>query len=97
MKIKAHALVTSPIDFINHQDPSTIQMWSTNMSEYVEGSVNLGEIEIDFGDVDVQLIVNAAVARLDEAEEKTIAELNVKLERIKAERQNLLAITYQGE
>ena len=98
MKIKAHALVTNPVDFINGDNKASyIQVSSVDMSEYYVGSVNLGEIEIDLGNVDQEALYKSALEHIDQAEKKTREEFEAKLLTLKEARQNLLAITYEGE
>ncbi len=98
MKIKAHALITNPVDFINSEHKASyVEVYSTDMSEYFTGSVSLGEIEINLGDIDQETLYKSALEHIDQAEKKTREEFEAKLLTLKETRQNLLAITYEGD
>ncbi len=95
MKIKAHVLITNPVDFINHQQPNSISLYYSDMSCVFKGSVSLGERYIDLGDVDMEIMYQKALESLDSAETKLRADYQVAIDKIQTEKQNLLSITHQ--
>jgi hypothetical protein len=63
-----------------------------------EGYVRVSEpIDLHFTAVSDDAVVQNAVASLDEAERKAIAELNAKIASIRSQKAQILALTYQPE
>ena len=94
MKIKGHLVATEPVSFLKG---SCIDLFISDRASGVEGWLNLGEVEFEMEDLDYDTLLPMVLDIIDEQTKTEVAKHTVKMDRLKRNKQELLAITYDGE